>query len=263
MSELSPWTVWSQTALGLIFPRDCVWCEVPLPSVAPWGVCAACYAGFLGPSRPECPQCGEVLPPSAPADDPAAGCPACRRNRFRFDGVFALGPYDDPLRQAVMQTKHPGQGPLSGALIELLVDRHRQRLTAADIDWIVPVPMHWARRWARMTNGPELLAARLGELLSLPVRHDVVRRVRWTAPQGRLSPPARRENVRGAFALGRRWRASGERRERPLQGRRILVVDDVITSGATSHEIAKLLKRHGAQQVLVAAIARAQSGRGR
>jgi ComF family protein len=131
----------------------------------------------------------------------------------------------------------------------LFFEQRRGLLEAAEPDLVVPVPMFWTRRLRRGINSPDVLARCLGESLQKPVRRDVlVRRVN-TLPQADLSPAQRRTNMHGAFRV---------RRPDDVKNARILLVDDVLTTGATCNEAAKMLKRAGASSVVVAVIARAQ-----
>jgi ComF family protein len=114
---------------------------------------------------------------------------------------------------------------------------------------IVPVPMFWARRLARGTNSPEIVADCLGRSLGVPVGRRVLCRCRNTMPQAGLLPRERFRNVRGAF----RVRAGYH-----LDGRRVLLVDDILTTGATCSEAAKVLKQAGATLVAAVVVARAQ-----
>jgi ComF family protein len=168
--------------------------------------------------------------------------------RLTYRGVWTLGRYDGALRDATLRLKQAGTQALAAAMAELLYRRWSSEIQQFRPDVIAPVPMHWLRRAQRGASNPELLARRLGKLLGAPVARQLVRRTRHTAPQADLSPPERRHNVRGAFALG----AGHE-----LNSARVLVVDDILTTGATCREIARILRDVGAAEVRVAVLARA------
>lgn len=250
---------WLQTALGMIFPLECLRCQLPLNEGVAVAFCDECQIALMGEPRRVCLKCGEQLPHGFVPETPLAACPTCRLRPQRFDETAAIGRYDGPLRDAVLQTKQAAQGPLTAALADLLLLANGPRLRSWQPDLIVPVPMHWARRAARLTNGPEVLATRLGETLGVPVARRLLVRRRWTVPQGPLSPPARKRNVHGAFVLRGPWNTTLDRKAKPLKGQRVLIVDDVLTSGATASEMAKLLKRFGASFVALAVLARAES----
>ncbi len=175
------------------------------------------------------------------------GCPACRDRGFRFDATIRLGPYDGRLRDAVLRMKSAPGEALAEMAGRLLADERRDALKAAGVGVVVPVPLHWRRRWARGYNQAEAIARELAARLGLPCLPRALRRV-WPAPQqAQPSATARRENVRGAFRVAPR--ASGP-------GRAVLLVDDVMTTGSTAGEAARVLKEAGAAKVVVAVLAR-------
>jgi ComF family protein len=159
-----------------------------------------------------------------------------------------LGSYRDELRRAVLQMKRAGSEPLAVAIGGLLVHTLEAPLRELQPDVIVPIPMHWSRRFARGINGPEMLAAAMGRRLRLPVAPRALVRRRATRPQSELLPEDRANNLRGAFRLAA---------QRKVRGRRILLVDDVLTTGTTVNEAAKVLLGGGAAAVAVAIVARA------
>ncbi len=136
------------------------------------------------------------------------------------------------------------------ALGEMLAETAGASLEASLTDVVVPVPMHWTRRTWRGANSPETIAQRLALRLAVPLRPALLVRARRTAPQASLSPNQRRANVRGAF------RAAVHP---DLPGARVLLVDDIMTTGATLNEAAKTLVRAGAAEVMVAVLARAEA----
>jgi ComF family protein len=151
------------------------------------------------------------------------------------------------MQTAILKTKRPLGQPLLIALAEMLAYTQGAEMAAWAPDALVPVPLHWRRRFERGTNGAELLAARLAPVCGAQAERLAVRRCKDTLPQGSISPRQRLENVRGAFRINARfdWR-----------GARVLIVDDVMTTGATANEIARLLKKAGARTISVAVLAR-------
>jgi ComF family protein len=161
--------------------------------------------------------------------------------------VVALGRYRGDLSSAIVHTKLKHKEPLTLALARLLFDRRREAIVQLRADMVAPLPMHWLRRWRRGVNGPDLLAEVLAAKLRVPMKFRLLKRARLTTPQTDCSPSERRSNQRQSFRL---------RRGARIQGQRILLVDDVLTTGATTNEAAKILLKSGAQSVFVAAIAR-------
>jgi ComF family protein len=142
---------------------------------------------------------------------------------------------------------HTGEG-LAWLLGALWAEHDRARFDALHLDVIVPVPLHWRRRWQRGYNQSAELARGLASVLGLPCRARCLCRVRDTPVQSFLSPDARRDNVRGAFLAARAAH---------LRGAAVLLVDDVMTTGSTAHETSAALRRAGAARVVVAALCRA------
>jgi ComF family protein len=210
-------------------------------------LCQACLAGLLPGPWHGCLRCGTRLDPAMPA---ANGCLICREARLKFDAVVPLGPYAGPLREAVLQMKRPRHDALSMAVGRLLAEERRDALAGFAADLIVPVPMHWRRRWSRGKNSPELLALCLSKSLRIPVRHRLLVRHRHTEPQSHQTPSGRFRNVAGAFRV---------RRAKSLENARVLLVDDILTTGATCSAAARVLKKAGASFVAVAVVARASA----
>ena len=239
--------------MDLLCPPRCLHCDVELP--AKHGellLCTPCCEA-LGPETwPGCPRCG-ALEEADWATAPE-GCPACSRVELHFQGVIPLGSYDGALRDAVLKTKRSRHESISLALGYLLARRRERELLDFRPDLVVPIPMHWTRRFHRGVNSPELLAGCLGKRLRVPVVAGLLVRTRNTLPQKDLSPPDRFRNVRGAFRVRRRQRGR-------VRDSRVLLVDDILTTGATCSEAAAVLKDSGATVVAAAVLARAEGSR--
>ena len=184
---------------------------------------------------------------------PADQCPWCR-GLLQFDHVIALGEYDGELRRAVLRIKRLSGEGLSLALGQFLAQASPGGLgrTPARPDW--PIPMHWFWRLTRGTNNPELLAGWIASQLRKPLARRLLVRRRNTRRQNDLPPSRRIHNVRQAFAL---------RSGYDLRGKHVLLIDDVLTTGATCSTAAALLKQAGARVVSVAVLARAEGEKSR
>lgn len=188
-----------------------------------------------------CVTCGTPFENAFPLD-PEGRCALCRHGLRGFDAAYCYGAYEGLLREWVHLYKYGRVKTMAGPLVELLaaaLPRHER------FDCVVPVPLHWRRRWQRGFNQAELLARGIARKWHLPVVR-ALRRVRYTPTQTGLSNTARRKNVSAAFAS----RGS-------LSGRRILLIDDVLTTGSTAAACAAALRRAGAARVALLTAARA------
>lgn len=242
-----------QYAADLLFPPTCPVCDLLLDcadgeeagSERATGrlICGDCRAAFGYRANRICDRCAAPLPRFA---DPRQ-CPECRRRKLPFRAALALGEYRGPLRDAVLRTKRAAFESLTIQLGEVLADRIEQLGWGRQCDVVIPLPSHWWRRWTRGTSGPELLAERIANRLDLPLQTGWLACQRRTRKQGMLLPTERAENVRGAFRV---------RRPDAVRGQRVLLVDDVMTTGATLKEAATALLRARAASVHVAVLAR-------
>ena len=175
-------------------------------------------------------------------------CSSCRRNAPGFDYARSAARYEDVMREALHALKFRGRRGLSAPLGALLVEAMEEgRLPAGVPALLVPVPLHPRRERERGFNQASLLARRVGLAWGVPVGGDVLVRVVATPSQTELDAPARRANVRAAFRL---------RRPELIGGRHVLLVDDILTTGATLSECARCLREGGAATVGALTVAR-------
>lgn len=170
-------------------------------------------------------------------------CRRCRSGLTGYDYAYSYGFYEGTLRKMIHHFKYAGVEVLSGPLGELMVQALPLDL---QVDVIVPVPLHWRRRLWRGFNQCELLARPLESRLSVPVV-AAIKKSRHTETQASSTPAQRRSNLTGAFVL-----TSPE----IVKGKRVLLVDDVLTTGATVTLCSNLLRRGGAKSVTVLTLAR-------
>lgn len=228
----------------LIYPPRCRLCEQPIEREQTY--CAVCAGALFHDPHLCCPRCGARVGPFAVT---AGTCAACRKDPVAFEATLRLGPYVGPLRDAVLRIKSNRNEGLAEELGEHLAEVHRQRFDALAPEYIVPVPLHPLRRLIRGYNQSAAIAFGLGAKLRRPCRFWWLWQVRRTQPQKSLTATQRRENVRGAYRV-----RAGVR----LDGLHILLVDDVMTTGATADEAARAIKRAGAARVSIAVLARAE-----
>jgi ComF family protein len=237
----------ARAALDLLYPPRCASCDVALEHSDNAVLCGPCREDLPLFEGPLCYRCGAATAEGISTVD---GCGICRDTKLYFDHTIALGEYSGLLRQLVLRAKH--EEHVAQGIAELLFEHRRQELSETKPDLIVAVPMYWLRRWQRKTNSTEVIAAILAKKLSTPVRFGRLKRIRSTPPQTSVPGSERFDNVRRAFRT---------RRKRSLQGLHVLLVDDVLTTGATCSESARALRDAGVAKITVAVLARSWPGK--
>ena len=230
------------------FPCDCRICDTPLLNISRLPVCEECVAAIRPISGETCDICGEAVPVLARADEMQA-CSACQETRPHFARATAFGAYDGELRELIHLLKYEQVLPAAGVLGGMLAEAIR-KLKLAVPALVVPVPLHSSKRRQRRFNQAELITrAALKRLAQdgFEFAAKVLVRVKPTVSQIGLTRPQRRENMRGAFQVVH---------PNKVKGRSILLVDDVLTTGTTVSECARVLRKAGAEQVWVATAAR-------
>ena len=244
---------WTAHGLDLLYPPRCPICRrdtfaidleaAPEPEAAcrspSWAatICGMCARELSADSR-RCLRCGET-------GGSAGGCRFCPQRPHDWRQIAVLSSYGGALRDAVLRAKRPSGDDLTAALASLLVRKHGQTMTSWEVGRVVPVPMHWLRRSIRGTSAADELSRRIASLLGLPHDHAILRH-RATRMQNELPIADRPRNVDGAFRARHR-----------LDGERILLVDDVVTTGATLSACCRALLAAGVATVDVVAVAKA------
>jgi len=246
----------------LLFPPSCACCGVELdePSVARPDVrlCDDCFEQLEIFSEPMCVRCGAPLPGVVVSEKEARatlaslptriGCYHCARTKLWFDHTIAVGAYDGALREIVLRMKRVEGDALSIAMGRLLLDVRGHDLAKIEADVVAPIPSHWRRRVVHRTNSAAILAEILAGRLRVPLAERLLRRSRYTVRQSELSPTERWKNMRRAFSIRGGYH---------LNGAHVLLVDDVLRTGATCSQAARVLRRTGASKITVAVLARA------
>jgi ComF family protein len=241
--------IWS-TGWNFVLPPACVACGLELSTEIQTlnptcHLCPDCRTDFSElATKPSCLRCGA---PIGPFVDSRTGCQECSRERFAFKNVYRLGLYDGALRDAVLKGKYLGGEPLLMSLAELIWEHHEKALRSEGIDLIVPIPQHWWQRVWRRHHAPDVLAEAWGRRLQVDVGLPILSKRKWTKKQAQLSRPDRKKNQQDVFRVTQPTK---------MAGKTILLVDDVLTTGATAHSAARALKAAGAKQVVVIVISR-------
>jgi len=223
------------TILNLVFPADCVLCGQQVSEWRSGVLCGECEGGFRSPEPPFCLRCG------GPHPSPDGRCSRCVQGETRFDLARHALVFDEALRSAIHHFKYNDRVSLARPFGRRLAACFRNGPFTAEV--AIPVPLHRKRERRRGYNQAALLARQAG----LEVRSDLVRRKRPTDTQTDLTRRQRADNVRNAFEC-----------PRPVSGR-VLIVDDVMTTGATVNEVASILRKNGATRVEVLTLTRVWS----
>jgi ComF family protein len=221
--------------LDLLYPPVCVGCGQVGTTY-----CRSCRDAVLFVAPPLCPLCGRP-------QETSKLCSRCAHHPFELDGIRSVAFFEGALRKAIHRFKYNYARELAIPLGDMLVHFWRQAPLEADL--IVPVPLHARRLRERGYNQSALLAGYLGQAVGIPVAGDVLYRNRYTRSQAQLNAAERSQNVEGAFSCN----GSG------VQGRHVLLVDDVCTTGSTLDACSVALKEGGAVSVWALTLARADS----
>jgi ComF family protein len=232
----------TRAIVDVVLPPTCLSCRKPVGAAG--GLCPACWTqmGFI--ERPFCERLGTPFPhdPGGPLISPAAFAdpPAYERAR-------AVARYSDVARDLVHLLKYGDRLDLVRPLGRWMARAGIELL--ADADGLVPVPLHWTRLWQRRFNQSAALARAIAEIAGVSVADHVLVRTRATPPQVGLARAERARNVEGAFAAPKEAKID-------IKGRKLVIIDDVLTSGATVDACARALRRAGAARIDVLVLAR-------
>lgn len=228
--------------LDVALPPLCPSCREPLGDGV--GLCASCWANLSLIEPPYCVRLGIPF-----VYDPGPGLLSMEAiaNPPAYDRARAAVRYDDVARSLITGFKYGDRMDLAPMMGRWMARAGRELL--ANADGLIPVPLHWRRLWARRFNQSAALAGAIGEIAGVPVLHDALKRVKATPQQVGLSQAQRAQNVQGAFRVPPDGKAT-------VAGRRLVLIDDVLTSGATVDTCARALLRAGAAHVDVLVFAR-------
>lgn len=229
--------------LDVILPPVCHICHSYIPNAAPLHICPTCFDLLPPVLSPLCPLCG--IPFVGTGGDHRCG--SCVVTPPHFDSALAGFLYEGPIRDLIHSFKYNQKTHLRKPLALLTLKGIHERVSGLNPDIIVPVPLHSSRLRQRGFNQAVLLGRLLSCHLNLPMLADALIRTRQTEPQIELSAAERRTNVKGAFAV---------KRSDAVIGKRVLLLDDIMTTGSTLDECAKELKKAGAKLVVAVTIAR-------
>ena len=230
--------------LDAIYPRYCLACGSSQPTALPH-LCWDCRQEITPIALPFCSRCGNPVPGQIFHEYVCFRCAA--REELGLDRARSAVLFEGLVRELIHAFKYQGALWLLGDLTALLIAAYQAHFADVPIDRVTWVPLSPRRQRERGYNQAALLAKELARRVALPRALNLLRRERWTTTQTNLTAPQRISNVRGAFLVSR-----------PVVGQHILIVDDVMTTGATLQECARVLKGAGAAAVYCLTVARGQ-----
>ena len=237
---------WLQSILDLIYPRYCLVCNISLNNTERRALCSDCTTKitFINQDT-SCPRCGLDLGPYVQTD---TLCQECHAHPPRFTRAIAVAGYDGVIREAIHKFKYAKERVLLDELSGLLIARW-QGVTQLlpQIDMIMPAPLYRGKLKERGFNQSQLLAERLSQATGIPLEIDNLIKTRSTPDQAGLDSVDRKKNLIDAFEVTN---------PKAVDGKNILLIDDVLTTGATASEISHTLKKAGAKNVYVLVLAR-------
>jgi ComF family protein len=238
---------WLDAAAVYVFPSRCFVCDRTLPQFQYLGACTACWAALVPMKRPACARCALPLPAAARGEGPAgARCMRCVMRPLPLDEAIAAVLYDESARRFLLRAKDHGRAEILRPLGAQLAASVCARGTLDRVDVIVPVPSSLSARVRRGFDPASLLAREVARVAGLPLLRTVLRRRAFSGPASK------------GLSAAARWRGSGRRvaARGDLVGARVLLVDDVLTTGATAAACASALRDAGASEIRAAVWAR-------
>jgi ComF family protein len=244
MTIAAPIKNWANAALGFVYPEICALCETERASAKDGFVCSRCWQQVRFIRPPFCDRCG--LPFEGDITTKFE-CANCKEMDLHFSSARSAVVAKTIVLDAIHRFKYSRHLWFEPFLADLLLREAVPLLRGQNWNFIVPVPLYPVREREREFNQAERLAQRLSKAVKIPLNNDLLRRVEPTLTQTRLTKQQRAENIRGAFSICDTVKLNGER---------IIVVDDVFTTGATTSECARILRKAGAGEVSVWTVAR-------
>ena len=237
-------------AVDLLYPPCCIACNQLIHNIQQSiPVCPDCQLGLVESASATCCRCAASIGRFV---DSTNGCLECKGKHHSFDFAVRLGTYDGLRRQLTLNSKFHAATHTATALSFLFWKQQQETLKSWNPDWVIPMPWHWTRRIQKRINPADLLARELAQRLRIRCPRRILKRSQNTISQSLLPLSRRRDNVRNTFRV-RSWK--------PLKESRVLLVDDILTTGATCSEAARVLKQKGVRSVFVAVLCRSEKKR--
>ena len=226
----------------MLFPIKCGNCECLLDTD---GLCPDCWSKINWISEPKCKICGQ--PFSVEIDLIGSECLECISKKPYFDKAISIFVYDDFSKKMILKFKHSDATYFSEMFANWMYRAATLEIESSDL--IIPVPIHLLKRFKRKYNQSELLSQKISKISKVAYEPRILKKIKQTSPQEGLSGNQRRKNVIGSFGIDKKY-------EHLLKDKRILLIDDVFTTGSTVNECSKILKKHSAKEVIVLTLTR-------
>ena len=229
------------SVLDLIYPPSCILCKKSIPAQDQTPLCPGCQMTIQRNRPPFCAKCSRSL------ENNSETCPTCSKNNPHFDTAWAAAAYDETMQKLIHLFKYGQKTSLQHCFFELISEFiTAYRLNINQFDLVIPVPLHPTRLRERGYNQAQLLAEQISSAFDIKHVNNNLLRIKNTQNQARLSQKERWTNIHGAFKIKDIF---------VFSKKSILVVDDLLTTGATASEIARILKTAGAKKVGVLTVA--------
>ena len=233
------------TAIDFVYPRHCFSCDGEISNEMEKFVCDKCKSQIKISGENRCTRCGRAL--GHYIANRESGCISCKNIELWFDAVYCVTGYKGVIRDLIHRFKYDRKEVLSVSLGNKMIEWSNSCSVMSNIDLVVPVPLFWQKRIKRGFNQSGLIAKILANNYSIPISINNLKRIRNTETQANLTRNQRIENVKDAFKV---------KKPSMFSGTNILLVDDVMTTGGTASECARILKENGTQKVYVIILAR-------
>lgn len=226
----------------MVYPRRCAICgEITTKKAGT--ICSRCYKELPFIAEPRCKRCGKSVESME-----VEFCFDCSRKEFYYEYGFSLWKYSAKMKKSIAYFKYHNRKEYAAFYGEEFVKQFGDSLLQLEPDALVPVPVHWTRYIERGYNQAEVVAREIGKRLGIPVVDDLLIRRRKTVAQKKLDDKQRARNLEQAFAISGKWQNSSKRLKK------VVIIDDIYTTGSTINMCAKVLKKHGIEQVYFGAL---------
>ncbi|MDD5291584.1 MAG: ComF family protein [Candidatus Omnitrophica bacterium] len=234
-----------ESFINIVYPPICVTCNKPNGLRENQGlICHECYYGIKRHIPPFCLKCGRGL--NSLESISSGVCRGCAKKHYYFDQAYSMCVYDGPIKELIHRFKYNYKLQYKTVFENLLKEFLQSFNVLRDIDLIIPIPLHPVKLREREYNQSQILAAMASQILQKPVGSDILSRSRNTKPQIDLKEEARMKNIHGCFTV-----KNGDK----VKSKQILLVDDVLTTGTTLSEAARMLKQHQPEKICVLTLA--------